>query len=454
MSYAVCRRAQDRAPTFRVVVYDTASIYRGIDFTLAVYAVDENGCHLNVSGTALLTLNNADASDALDDNGSALTTITITNGVWASSTVAIDGGSGPETDVSISCSATGYTDGTSDSFNLIEFGVEEAIDVRAIVGNGYNNHAHFAYDGTYLWYTGYHSSNDLIKVLATDFTSYTLYTTKHYGAGVYPLNIITSDGTYLYLTGEHNNEIVTIRLSDMTEYAAAAFKADSDNLALGGGKVYTSRRPFTNSWINEITVPALTNRTETETLNCGDCNRWVVDSAAGYLYRVGGRALSRIRISDKQREDYIDLSDYVYNGNYGLCVYDDDYIYVTSAYDMNGTKPSKSGGIAKIRKSDLTLVDEYYASSKARNSYAIGLKDGYLYLAAVANLSSRNFMKIKASDMSEVFYINVSAYVTYGEYPDMQEIFFDDMYAYVPWAWSNYALGGWSYQRKILRIAK
>jgi len=118
MGYAVCRRNQDRAPTFRVVTSGTGTLYRGTDFTVAVYATDENGCFLNVSGTATLSLNGADVNDALDDNGTPLSTITITNGIWTSSQVAITGGTGVDTGVAIDCDSSGFTTGTSSTFTL------------------------------------------------------------------------------------------------------------------------------------------------------------------------------------------------------------------------------------------------------------------------------------------------------------------------------------------------
>lgn len=100
---------------YLLVETSTASITREEDFTLTITAKDGYDQTLTgETGEVDLSLSDTpDPSDALDDNGTPLTSVTLSSGTWTSSTVAVSGGSGVDT-FKILAELDGYTDGLSD----------------------------------------------------------------------------------------------------------------------------------------------------------------------------------------------------------------------------------------------------------------------------------------------------------------------------------------------------
>jgi len=435
MGYAVCRRAQDRAPTFRVVTSGTGSLYRGTDFTLAIYATDENGCFLNVSGTATLSLSGADVLDALDDNGTPLSTITITNGIWTSSQVAIDGGSGPETGVTIDCDSTGFTTGTSSSFNLSEYGVVASFNVSAIG----SMRGAFVSDANYLYAAG-DTNPALWRIALSDFSTTDKYDMSTlYGLSQNASHAMAIDSTNLYLGNGNDNKTAKILLSDMsTVTLSPGFYHEPTTLASYGGFLFigTSNGNYIGkAQISDMTIPTYVARRY-------DWQAMDVDATYIYGAIYSTKTLEKRLQSDLSVDSTLDLSPYVSNafaGDNNLVTVSGGYIYLTVQQEHT---------VIKIQASDMTYVDSYTSYADIGYVLGLGTDDTYLWVTAGYCQPSGHpqFTKLKASDMSLVWSIDVSAYATYALGSYQHRVQLQGGYAYAVFLGS----GG----RRILKIAQ
>ena len=121
---------------------DPDSVSRGANFTLSIEAQDSHGNKAtDLTPTVTLTLNDADVDDILSE-----TEVDIVAGAWTSSTMQIDGGTGAESGVAITATATGYVIATTAEFTIIELpstlsittsslGSTEGDWVRSFAGN-------------------------------------------------------------------------------------------------------------------------------------------------------------------------------------------------------------------------------------------------------------------------------------------------------------------------------
>jgi len=399
MGYSVCRRAQDRAPTFRVVTSGTGSLYRGTDFTLSVYATDENGCFLNVSGTATLSLSGADVLDALDDNGTPLSTITITNGIWTSSQVAIDGGSGPETGVTIDCDSSGFTTGTSDSFSLSESGVVASFNVAAIG----NMRTGFASDASYLYAAG-DSDPAIWRVALSDFSTTDKYNRSTFGlsGNLTPLAV---DATNFY-TGDASGHTSKVLLADMATYTTVVNTANTISPSVG--YLYVAD----GSNVKKIQISDMTQTASTARRY--DWQAMDVDDTYIYGCPYGTKTIEKRLQSDLSVDSTLDLSSYVSN----TFTSDNNQVTVSGGYIYLTVQQEHT--VIKIKASDMTYVSSY--TSYANIGYVGGLGTDGTYLWVAGNYCSpgniAKFTKLKASDMSLVWSIDVSAYTsaTIGDY--------------------------------------
>jgi hypothetical protein len=94
---------------------EPSSVTRGTNFTLAIKIVNAAGETLTTKApTAALVLAGADGSDVLSDTDIA--SGEWSNGTWTSSTLQITGGTGAESGVTITCSASNYDSGVTGEF--------------------------------------------------------------------------------------------------------------------------------------------------------------------------------------------------------------------------------------------------------------------------------------------------------------------------------------------------
>lgn len=98
-------------PTYYIKITSyPVTIQRGVNFSLTVEIVDSYGVRVNKDVNAVLTITKTDSSDAINTNN-----ISLTNGIWSSSSIQITGGSGDDT-VTIKATASGY--GVSETINI------------------------------------------------------------------------------------------------------------------------------------------------------------------------------------------------------------------------------------------------------------------------------------------------------------------------------------------------
>ena len=430
MGYSVCRRAQDRAPTFRVVTSGTGSLYRGIDFTVAVYATDENGCFLNVSGTATLSLSGADVLAALDDNGTPLSTITITNGIWTSSQVAVDGGSGPETGVTIDCDSSGFTTGTSSSFNLSEYGVVASFNVSAIG----SMRGAFVSDANYLYAAG-DTNPALWRIALSDFSTTDKYDMSTLYVGMWNNSeAMAIDATNLYV-GDQANRVAKILLSDMATYTLNTSSGVAVSLSASGGHIYKASYILEKIQISDMT----------QTDSAARSYNWqAMDVDGTYIYGAvdATKTIEKRLQSDLSLDSTLDLSPYVSN----TFASDNNQVTVSGGYIYLTVQQEHT--VIKIQASDMTYVDSY--TSYANIGYVLGLGTDGTYLWVIAGYCQPSghpqFTKLKASDMSLVWSIDVSAYATYALGSYQHRVQLRGGYAYAVFPGS----GG----RRILKIAQ
>jgi len=138
------------APVF-VWTTSPSSVQRDVVFEFAVEVQNGNGTTItDAAPEATLALNDADESDYLYD-------VTIETGDWSSgsytdSVALITGGSGAEAAASITASATGYTDGSTTTFDISDYYVlayvaSHAQESQSVLFPGPD-------DGTYLYAKG------------------------------------------------------------------------------------------------------------------------------------------------------------------------------------------------------------------------------------------------------------------------------------------------------------
>lgn len=110
-------RAQRDLAKYLEFTTEPTDVNRGVNFTLALRVKDANGNTVtDEAPETTLTLAGADGSDVLSKT--TIATGEWSSGTWTSSTMQITGGSGAETGVTISASATGYTGDTTAEFTI------------------------------------------------------------------------------------------------------------------------------------------------------------------------------------------------------------------------------------------------------------------------------------------------------------------------------------------------
>jgi hypothetical protein len=117
---------------YLVASADVSNVVRAVDFTLTITAKDALDSTITASSdTVTVSVTPTDASDGVYDNDVLMTTVDLSSGVWTSSTVSIEGGSGPGDSTTIDASATGFISGSTSTINLNVPGNEDAVDKYA-----------------------------------------------------------------------------------------------------------------------------------------------------------------------------------------------------------------------------------------------------------------------------------------------------------------------------------
>jgi len=403
---AICRREVNRAPTFRVVINQDDTLYRGQNFTLAVYATDENGCHLNVSGTAALTLVGADGSDNLYDNTSALSTITIANGIWTSSTITIDDGSGPETGVTISCAATSYTTASSDSFSLSEYGVISTFDADTLAGNCRGG---FTDDDDYIWYGGDKTDASLLRINKSDFSTYVSYDVAAMGGNADALYSLSVGSTYILFNTK--SLIAKVTKSDMTTNITTAFNHSFPRSTIYSTNVYG----FASGRLETFLLANLSSTADTAdsiyAVATDGTSIWTMNASTKYLEK---RAVATLAVATS-----VNLSTYIAatGASENSILYDDGYVYIGS-----------QGSHTVVKVNATTMVfDSEYDNANLGELAAMGISGDYIYAYGG---SAQVMCKIKMSDMSLVWAADTSGTLAAFNNGYQTKIVFDSTYLY------------------------
>lgn len=352
--YSGIVKSAEETPTLHVVHDISSAIYRSTAFNLSVYATDGNGNLLDVSGVSVtLTLQEGGVTDPDDklyaqSGGAELTSVTLTNGVWNSSTPVIADGGDDDSDTRIQATASGYTTGNSTTFTVQ--------GIASIYMAALSGWAYLVTDGTYVYALPRNS-----KIYRFPVNPFTYLDSLDLDDAAYEYHTLewpVVHGTSMFVRGSRDpggmgtlyDSLATINL---TTFAYVSHDQDTDSDDAVGGIVADDTYIYTDKG---LTGPGANDN---------------------YLYQVA-------------RSDYSD-NDAVQVGGSGYLV----PYYVDATYVYCICSSTSPGSLRKISVSGMNDSDSagYNWVDDACNMVSDGT---YLY----AGTSTGNLYKVDMSDLS------------------------------------------------------
>lgn len=407
MGFAWTKRKVLAGATLTVAQSQGSSFYRNTDTTLTITAVDGDGSTLTYSNITVdveLQENGVSkgGSDVLRSSGTPFTQVTLQNGVFQSTTFDILGEIDKDENVTIAATATGHTGGSSDAFTIQEYGVKATLYDATNFGR---NRGGLASDGTYLYFgcdTAGASGDNLWRISLSDFSTKTGYDltalASGFGGNVMDLTI---DGTSLYVIDE-SGYATKINLTTMAVSDTADLGQGNQQCLIDGDYLYVA--------------PG----SATDYLQCNKSDLSVVYSGAletggsygvmctdgDFIYEFAshdGTKVEKRSVADLSVITDLDVSSYITSGDGGTnknIAYANGYVYLRSIDDDN---------VIQINSTTMAYVATYdNATYIDYPSQMIGEGD-HLW---IFSRTTKNVIKIKVSDMSLVWSIDLSAYMS------------------------------------------